>query len=394
MPKEFFEKNKNLIKNFFSKNKNKNIKVNFVLVCDMQQPLFDKNGLAGYKEDKSYFRTETKSVLKSTNVDKLIKDNVEKIYEDIEEYQKNGSGWYFKEIVNLELNVVENIPQKGSSYIKLPDWIINKRAIINPKNKDDKCFIWCVLRYFHMKPKNNELISDLKKYERELVTKGLSFPMDIKKISKFERLNPNIPGITVFSVEGKTIYPLKLSDKKCQKSIDLFLFEEDGKSHYSLIRSLNRLIRTQITNTKVIGGVHICKRCLCHVKVKSSFEKHEKYCSNNKMVAVKMPKKGESIYFKNFQKKYPVPFVIYADFECFTKPVSNCKPDPNKSFNVEYQKHEPSGFCFYLKGITDWFKTESFTKEKEDDNVAAIFVDKIVGYTKSIYTDTIENQNQ
>ena len=120
LPKEFFEKNKNLMKNFFNKNKNKNIKVNFVLVCDMQQPLFDKNGLAGYKEDKSYFRTETKSVLKSTNVDKLIKDNVEKIYEDIEEYQKNGSGWYFKEIVNLELNVVENIPQKGSSYIDLP----------------------------------------------------------------------------------------------------------------------------------------------------------------------------------------------------------------------------------------------------------------------------------
>ena len=233
----------------------------------MQQPLFDKNGLTGYKEDKSYFRTETKSVLKSTNVDKLIKDNVEKIYSDIEEYQKNGSGWYFKEISNLELNVVENIPQKGSSYIKLPDWIINKRAIINPKNKDDKCFIWCILRYLHPKPKNNEFISDLKKYENELVTKGLTFPMDVRNISKFEKLNPNIPSITVFSVEGKTIYPLNLSDKNCKNSIDLFLFEEDGKSHYTLIRNLNRLISKQLTKTRVVGGVHICKRCLCHFKV-------------------------------------------------------------------------------------------------------------------------------
>ena len=105
------------------------------------------------------------------------------------------------------------------------------------------------------------------------------------------------------------------------------------------------------------------------------------------MVTVKMPKKGESIYFKNFYKKYPVPFVIYADFECFTKPVLNCKPDPSKSYNIEYQKHEPSGFCFYLKGVTGRFKTESFTKEKEDDDVAAIFVNKIVGYTQSIYTE-------
>ena len=379
MPKDFFEKNKNIIINFL--NKNNNNKVNFVLVCDMQQPFFDKNGLAGHKEDKTYFRTETNSVLKSTNIKKLFKDNVE----DIDKYQQNGSGWYFKEIVKLEINVVENIPQKGSSYLDLPKWIKLKKAIINPKNRDDKCFIWCILRYLHMKPKNNERVVDLKKYENEIVTKGLTFPMDIKEISRFEKLNPNIPGITVFSVERKTIYPLKLSDKKSQKSIDLFLYEENGKSHYSLIRNLNRLIRTQITNTKVTGGVFICRRCLCHFKVKSSFEKHEKYCSNNKVVAVKMPKKGDSIYFKNFDRKYPIPFVIYADFECFTKPVLNCKPDPSKSYSVEYQKHEPSGFCFYLKGITDWFKTESFTKEKENDNVAAIFIDKIVGCTQTIY---------
>ena len=382
-PHQFFEKNKNLIELFFKKNKN--IKANFVLVCDMQQPLFDKHGLTGYKEDEAYFRTEKKRVLKSTNVEKLVKDNFKKINLDIEKYQNNGSGWYFKNIKELQINVVEYSPQKGSSYIDLPVWIKNKKAIINPKNKDDKCFIWCVLRYLHPKPRDNEIISDLKKYENELVTKGLSFPMDIKNIRKFEKLNPNIPSITVFSVEGKTIYPLKLSDKNCQKSIDLFLFEEDGKSHYSLIKNLSRLIRTQMTKSKVIGGVYICKRCLCHFAVKNSFEKHEKYCSGNKMVTVKMPKKGESLYFKNFHKKYPVPFVIYADFECFTKPVLNCKPDPSKSYNIEYQKHEPSGFCFYLKGITDWFKTESFTKEKEDDNVAAIFVNKIVGYTQSIY---------
>ena len=382
-PDEFFEKNKNLIELFFKKNKN--IKANFVLVCDMQQPLFDKHGLYGYKEDESYFRTEEKRVLKSTNVEKLVKDNVKKITLDIDKYQQNGSGWYFKNIKELQLNVVEYSPQKGSSYIKLPDWIKNKNAIINPKNKDDKCFIWCVLRYLHLKPRDNERISDLKKYENELVTKGLTFPMDIKNIRKFEKLNPNIPSTTVFSVEGKTIYPLKLSNKNCRKSIDLFLFEEDGKSHYTLIKNLSRLIRTQMTKSKVIGGVYICKRCLCHFAVKNSFEKHEKYCSSNKMVAVKMPKKGESLYFKNRFKKFPVPFVIYADFECFTKPVLNCKPDPTKSFDVEYQKHEASGFCFYLKGIVDSFKPISFTKEKEDDNVAEVFVNKIVGYAQSIY---------
>ncbi|CAH3172567.1 unnamed protein product [Porites lobata] len=193
-PDQFFEKHKNLIEIFFKKNKN--IKANFVLVCDMQQPLFDKHGLTGYKEDKAYFRTEKKRVLKSTNVEKLVKDNFKKINLDIEKYQNNGSGWYFKNIKELQINVVEYSPQKGSSYIDLPVWIKNKKAIINPKNKDDKCFIWCVLRYLHPKPRDNEIISDLKKYEKELVTKGLSFPMDIKNIRKFEKLNPNIPRVT------------------------------------------------------------------------------------------------------------------------------------------------------------------------------------------------------
>ena len=30
--------------------------------------------------------------------------------------------------------------KRGGSYIDSPDWIKNKKAIINPKNEDDKCF--------------------------------------------------------------------------------------------------------------------------------------------------------------------------------------------------------------------------------------------------------------
>ena len=30
----------------------------------------------------------------------------------------------------------------GGSYIDSPNWIKNKKAIINPKNEDDKCFLY------------------------------------------------------------------------------------------------------------------------------------------------------------------------------------------------------------------------------------------------------------
>ena len=382
-PDEYFAKNNDLLFKFL--NNNKNVKLSLVLVCDMEQQLIDKDGNYVFKEDKAYFKSDQVRVLKSTNIKSLINKSVEQINEHLDTYLRNGSGWYFKYIRELQINVVEYKPAKGSSYIDLPPWIKSKKAIINMKNKDEMCFIWCILRYLHPKPRDNERVADLKKYLNELNTKGIVFPMSVTDINKFEKLNPNLPGITVFSVEGKAIYPVKLSNKSCEKTIDLFLFEKDGKTHYSIIKNLHRLIASQLTKTRVIGGVFICKRCLCYFKVQNSFDKHKQYCKNNKMATVKMPKPGSSIYFKNYKKKFSLPFVIYADFECFTKPVLHCAPDPSKSYDVDYQKHEPSGFCFYLKGVIDSFKTESFTKEKEEDDVAAIFVDKIVGYAQSIY---------
>ena len=52
----------------------------------------------------------------------------------------------------------------------------------------------------------------------------------------FEKQNPNIPGINVFSINDQNkIYPLRLSEKDCQRSIDLFLCEKKNGKHHSLI---------------------------------------------------------------------------------------------------------------------------------------------------------------
>ena len=100
-------------------------------------------------------------------------------------------------MLNLEIHTPEFDPMKGSSYIPLPDWILNKKAIVNIQNKDEKCFLWCVLRYLH--PKDNDTrLRDLKNYEFSLKTEGINFPMKLKNISKFEKLNPSLPGINVF----------------------------------------------------------------------------------------------------------------------------------------------------------------------------------------------------
>ena len=249
-PEQFFESiNKTLI-DFFTYHRN--IKFRMVLVCIMEKQILQQNvGVVGLQEDKAYFHSFSLTNTKSDDVDNLIQLSYDGIDGVIEAYEQNGSGWYFKEVVQLEIHTVEYNPTKGSSYIPLPDGISNKKAIVNIQNKDEKCFLWCILRYLHPIDKNKERLTDLKKYEFSLNTKGITFPMKLKDITKFEKLNPSLPGINVFSVnESKKFYPLRMAERDCLNTIDLFLYEEDGVSHYTLIKNFNRLIKAQKTSSR------------------------------------------------------------------------------------------------------------------------------------------------
>ena len=386
-PFEFFKSKSTYLKEFLRNHRN--IKVRFVLVCLMEQMVKTSDNRPKLSvQDKAYFNSVTYINLVSTDVKKLLFKVINTIIEKITIYQLNGSGWYFKEIVHLEIHTVDYNPMRGSSYIPLPDWITKKKAILNIKNKDDKCFLWCVLRYLNPKGKNAELLTDLKQKENSLNTKGINFPIKLKDISKFEKLNPDLPGINVFSVnDNNKFYPLRMAQRNPQETIDLFLYEEDVKYHYSLIRNFSRLFRSQITS-RTNGKIHICKRCFTHFSKEELFQKHIEYCSNNESVCVKMPIRNSKLSFNNHHKQLPIPFVVYADFECFTKPINTCNPNPKDSYTLGYQKHEPSGFCLYIKGIVpNIFAPIIYTKKKDTDNIAEIFVSKLADITNKLYND-------
>ena len=386
-PIQFFEEIKQALIDFL--NNHKNIKFRLVLVCIMEKQIYDKSGIINIQTDKAYFNSETLENLRLDEAEKLIETCIESILAKIETYTKDGSEWYLKEIEQLEIHTTEHNPSKGSSYIDLPKWIKDKKAIINIKNRDEKCFLWCILRYLYPKEKDAEWIGDLKKYEFSLNTKGITFPISESDITKFENLNPNLPGINVFYLDEKDCFrhAREIKNKDCQNTIDLFLNERDGKSHFTLIKNFHRFIRSQKTGSNN-GKLFICKRCFQHFTKKELLDKHIEYCSNNKTAVVKLPKPNTFLCFKNYKKQLPVPFVVYADFECFTKPMSSCSPNPKESYNYNYQKHEPSGFCFYVKGIVIKKITPIiYTKTSANENIAKVFVEKLEEVTKGIYND-------
>ena len=388
MPDDFFLSKYSYLKEFL--HNHRQIKVKFVLVTLMKEIDFGstEGDVANFQE--AYFHSDTYINIKSTKEEEILDKVMKKINDTIGKYQDKGSNLYMHEVIRLEIHTVDYKPMRGgSSYIPLPDWIMRKKAIVSIRNTDNKCFLWSVLRYLYPREKNDCRLGDLKKHENKLNTKGINFPVKIKDITKFESLNPDLPGINVFSVnDNKKFYPLKMANKDPEKTIDLFYFEKEGKSHYSLIKNFSRLFRSQIT-TRTNEPIHICKRCFTHFTKKELLSKHIEYCSSNETAAVKMPPRQTFLKFENFNKQFPIPFVIYADFECFTKPMSNCSPNPEDSYSYNYQKHEPSGFCFYIKGINPdiKFKPIIYTKKNPDDDIAHIFVNKLEKVTNKMYED-------
>ena len=277
-----------------------------ILICEMEQQIIEKSkgkSKLNFSQDKAYFQSETYINLEKTDVKVILSQILKEIMEILAIYQRNGSGWYFKEVISFEIHTVDYKPVKGSSHIPLPDFLMTKKAIINMENKDDKCFLWCVLRYLHPREKHSTRINDLREYENDLNFKGINFPVKVIDIQKFENQNPNIPGINVFSInDNNKIYPLRLNQKDTKKTIDLFLFSKDENQHYSLIKNFTRLTRSQIT-CHSSSKVHICKRCLTHFTKKYLFKKHSRYCRKNETAAVVMPaKKHHSQFSKSFQK--------------------------------------------------------------------------------------------
>ena len=383
VPKRFFEEKRELILQFFKNHRN--TKVRMILICEMDQQQFIKGKIRPvFQHSTVYFQSKTYTNIEETN--EYDSHMIEEILEKINNYQNNGSGWYFKEIISLEIHIVEYKPMRGGSYIPLPEFIKKKNAIINIKNKDDKCFLWSVLRYLRPVQKNGERINDLKKYENDLNFKEINFPVKVKDITKFENNNPDLPGINVFSVnDNNKIYPLKINQKDCQKSIDLF--------HYSLIKNFTRLVRSQYTSHRS-SKIYICKKCLTHFTKEDLLEKHISYCSKNETVAVKMPTKNSILKFQNHFKKLPIPFTIYADFESFTIPGNSCQPNPNKSFTQGYQRHEPSGYCLYIKaldGLNTNFKPIVYTKKTPDEDISKKIIRHVTKLTLQIYQNYYKN---
>ena len=60
-----------------------------------------------------------------------------------------------------------------------------------------------------------------------------------------------------------------------------------------------------------------------------------------------MPDEDKKILKYNLgEKSLKVPFIIYADLECFLDKIDTCQNDPKKFFTEKKAEHTPSDYSF------------------------------------------------
>ena len=145
-----------------------------------------------------------------------------------------------------------------------------RKGLINIKNKDQKCFLWCHVR--HPLKEHTERIT---KKDKEIAEKRdydeIDFPVqenDFGKIGKKSNIC-----INVFCYEDGLVFPKYISDQNFENSMDLLFVTDGDKLHCVYIKDFDRFM---FHKTKNKNKKWFCRSCLQCFSDKNVLTNHKK----------------------------------------------------------------------------------------------------------------------
>ena len=182
-----------------------------------------------------YIWSDNEEIRSGNETDDIIKELFKAFlnnYQKEKTILRKGSNFLYESVDLLSYSFHKISLKRGKSYIKSPEWVINKRATINPRNKDNKCFQYSItVALNHQNIENHpERISNIKPFINQYIWEGIAFLAGIKDWRKFERNNKTI-ALNILSIPHNT------------KTINLAY-----KSKYNRKRE-NQVVLLMITNS-------------------------------------------------------------------------------------------------------------------------------------------------
>ncbi|XP_039315238.1 uncharacterized protein LOC113002869 [Solenopsis invicta] len=213
--------------------------------------------------------------------------------------------------------------------------------------------------------RNTDRESSYPHYSTVLNLKGIEFPMTLPQIKKFEILNKI--SINLYCIEEKklSIFPIRLTERKMDKHINLLYVQDDNVGHFALIKNMSRLMSSQLSKKK--NKKFFCDRCLHYFSSNDKLEIYTMDCGKINDCAIILPSEDDKwLSFKNYCRKERMPFIVYANLECILE-----KTEDEKN----YQHHRVFSIAYYVHCAYD--NSLSMYRFHSDKNCIAWFVEQL-----------------
>ncbi|KYN10054.1 hypothetical protein ALC57_17743, partial [Trachymyrmex cornetzi] len=241
----------------------------------------------------------------------------------LEEFQERDSGWALSRIMNLTININKCNPLRAGCRFEVPREIMTKRAVINVRSMDNACSAWSVVAALYPAERNADRESSYPHYTTVLNFQNIEFPITLKDVTKFERLND--VSINVYVIEGQN------------------------------------------------GQKYICDRCLHYFHSNEKLQLHIVDCQRINDCAIRLPSNDDKwLNFNNYNRRKRVPFVVYADLECILKKTDS---DQDESTLTYQYHHQVFSIGYYVRCSYD--NSLSKYRFRRDPDCVLWFVEKL-----------------
>ena len=245
-----------------------------------------------------------------------------------------------------------------NSYIKSPQWLIKKRATINPKNeKDDSCSQYAItaLNYQNIR-KDHQRISKIKPFINQYNWKGIEFPSQQEDWKNLEQNNKTVAVNILFvpcSTEEISLAYKSKCNNECENQVILLMITDGQKWHYLALKSERIFYGRKWCNRSVKGlsallrgitsnynGDFYCFNCFHLYSTENSLKEHEEKCNKHDYCRTEIPKWFEKILkYNRGEKSSKISFFISFDDEVLSPKMLLCQNNPEKYYTDKKANH-------------------------------------------------------
>ncbi len=257
-----------------------------------------------------FLTTKAQTVFNDFELDEIVHNIIDQTIERNANFIQLRSGLVVNKVKCASIHIAQHLPLAGSAYKPLPKAILDKHAVVNVQNTDDRCLGFSVLSMLHPQEYNPQRPNHYINLFQTRNLNQLNYPIEQRKVPQVEdaiSMNINIYG---FSHEGVKRFPVYISKKQYPLSIDLLYW--DG--HYAWIKDFQSLF-SDVSKHKC--QKFFCHNCLGHFVSEQALNNHHRNCQMAGFISTiyTMPQPDAILKFKNIRYQQKLVFKIFADCE-------------------------------------------------------------------------------